>query len=132
MTQRARLIAFPKTNISSFAIDRKNKEIVVTIPIGDDFPTQALVVLQGLQDLVNEIRRGQSRGEREIRVDERLQVMRRRHIEVARTYQRLRLSGLKHRAAIRAVFIDPAFADLHASTADISYWVQVYALGKVR
>lgn len=42
------------------------------------------------------------------------------------------LPGVKHRAAIRALFVDPSFSDLHASTADISHFVKVYALETVR
>lgn len=127
---RSPVLRFPDPSIRSFAVDPKTKEIVIRLYVGDHVPAHTCDVLTAMFDLVAQLRRTQEFCERTIRTDDRIEAMRRRHIEVARTYQRLRYSGLKHRATIRALFVDPAFADLHASTADITAWVQMYTLGE--
>jgi len=126
---RASVLRFPEPSVESFTYDRKTGDIIVRLHVGDEMPTHLLDVLRGLTGLAEEVRRGQDRAERQIRVDALTEALRRRHLDVARAYQRLRLSGVKHRAAIRALFVDPAFADLHASTADLAHWVKVYRGG---
>lgn len=126
--RRATVLRFPDPSVESFSYDRQTGDIVIRIHIGDEIPHQLLDVLRGLTGLVDTVRRTQECAERNIRVDEITERLRRRHLEVARSYQRLRLAGVKHRAALRALFIDPAFSDLHASTADLAHWVKVYGL----
>jgi len=109
---RATVLKFPTPDIRSFSIDPTTKEIVLRLYMGDAMPAHMLDVLRALESLVTEVRRGQERAERQVRVDAEV--------------ERLRLSGLKHRACIRALFIDPAVSDLHASTADLAHWVKVY------
>lgn len=128
---RSPVLRFPSSSLRSFTVDPKTKEIVIRLHVGDHLPAHMADTLASLVDLVSQLRRTQEFCERSLRTDDRIEAMRRRHIEVARAYQRLRYSGLKHRATIRALFVDPAFTDLHASTADIAAWVQMYALGKV-
>lgn len=130
--RRATVLRFPDPAVESFSYDRRTGEIVIRLHVGDEIPHQLLDVLRGLTGLVDTVRRTQECAERNIRADAIVEQMRRRHVEVARSYQRLRLAGVKHRAAIRALFVDPSFSDLHASTADISHFVKVYALETVR
>lgn len=130
--RRATVLRFPDPAVESFSYDRRTGDIVIRLHVGDEIPHQLLDVLRGLTGLVDTVRRTQECAERNIRADAIVESLRRRHIEVARSYQRLRLAGVKHRAAIRALFVDPSFSDLHASTADISHFVKVYALEAVR
>lgn len=76
---------------------------------------------------LNHVRRHQEWAERDLRTEEAVLRIRKRHIEVARAYQRLRLKGVKHRAAINSLFVDSRFSDLHASTSDIGHWVKLYS-----
>lgn len=128
--RRATVLRFPDPSVECFSYDRRTGEIVIRLQAGNDIPHHLLDVLRGLTGLVDTVRRTQECAERNIRADAIVEHLRRRHIEVARSYQRLRLSGVKHRAAIRALFVDPAFSDLHASTADLSHWVKVYGLDR--
>ena len=106
----------------------KTKEMVIRLHVGDHLMSDLVQVLQSVEHLAGTLRRTQEFCERQHKTDERLAEARKRHVELARTYQRLRNSGIKHRAAIRSLFVDPSFSDLNASTAEISYWVKSYAL----
>jgi hypothetical protein len=125
---RSPVLKFPAPEVRSFSVDPKTKELVIRLHLGEFIPHQVADVLNGLELLVGTLRRTQEFSERQDRTDAAIERQKTRHLDVARTYQRLRLSGLKHRQAINSIFIDPAFSDLNASTADISYWVKVYAL----
>lgn len=122
------VLAFPSPEIRSFSLDPKTKEIVIRVHVGDHLASDVAQTLHALEQLVGTLRRTQEFCERQHRTDERIAEARKRHIELARSYQRLRNSGVKHRAAIRALFVDPSFSDLNASTADIAYWVKAYVL----
>lgn len=126
--RRATVLRFPDPSVESFSYDRRTGDIVIRLHVGDEIPHQLLDVLRGLTGLVDRVRRTQECAERNIHADEIVEHLRRRHLDVARSYQRLRLAGMKHRAAIRALFVDPAFSDLHASTADLAHWVKLYGL----
>ena len=125
---RSPVLRFPEPQIRSFSVDPKTKEVVVRLFVGDHLAGNLADTLHALELLVGTLRRTQEFCERTIKTDELIEQQKRKHIEVARSYRRLRLSGLKHRQAINSLFIDPAFSDLNASTADIGYWVKVYAL----
>lgn len=125
---RTPVLRFPEPVLRSFSVDPKTKEIIIRVYLGETLCADVVNTLQALEGLVNHLRRVQESCARNIKNDEAIEQRRRRHIEVARTYQRLRFSGVKHRAAINAIFIDPAFADLHACTSDIAWWVKAYAL----
>jgi hypothetical protein len=125
---RASVLSFPSSEIRAFSVDPNTQELVIRLHLGDCLPHHVAEVLNALSGLVGTLRRTQEFCQRQADTDERIEAQRRRHIEVARTYQRLRLAGVKHRAAINSLFIDPSFSDLHASTAEISYWVKAYCL----
>ena len=125
---RTPVLRFPQPELRSFTVDPKTKEIVIRVYVGDALCHDVVNTLNALQGLVGHLRMVQESLQREVIADDALAQRKRRHIEVARTYQRLRLSGLKHRAAINAIFIDPAFSDLQASTANIAWWVKAYGL----
>lgn len=125
---RTPVLHFPQHELRSFSIDPKTKEVVIRFSVGDTLPTDLVNTLQSLEEFVRNLRRIQESCVRHATATEAAQDRKRRHVEVARTYQRLRLSGLKHRAAIRALFIDPTFADLALSTSDIAWCVKAYAL----
>ena len=126
--KRPPVLKFPPSEIRSFSIDPKTKEVVVRFSIGETLAPDLVNALQGLEGLIRHLRMIQESCVRQATASDEAQARKRRHIEVARTYQRLRVSGVKHRAAIRALFIDPTFADLHAATSDIAWWVKAYAL----
>lgn len=125
---RASVIRFPEPELRSFSVDPKTKEVVIRLYVGDTLGSDVVNVLDALQGLVRHMRMVQESCGRDLKNDEARSQRRKRHVEVARSYQRLRYSGVKHRAAIRALFVDPAFSDLHAASSDIAYWVKVYAL----
>ena len=126
---RSPVLRFPNSEVRSFSVDPKTKDLVIRLHLGDFVPHQVADVLNALEGLVGTLRRTQEFCERQQHTDEQIEANKRRHIEVARAYQRLRFSGVKHRQAIKTLFVDPSFSDLHASTSDIGYWVKVYALG---
>lgn len=125
---RTPVLRFPQPEIRSFSVDPKTHEIVLRVYVGDTLCHDVVNTLNALQELVGNLRMIQESCQRHVKADEALEQRKRRHIEVARTYQRLRLSGLKHRAAINSIFIDPDFSDLHASTSNIAWWVKAYGL----
>lgn len=125
---RTPVLKFPEPEIRSFSVDPKTKEIVLRVYVGDTLCHDVVNTLSALQGLVGHLRMVQESCQRQVSADDALAQRKRRHIDVARTYQRLRLSGLKHRAAINSIFIDPTFSDLHASTANIAWWVKAYGL----
>lgn len=125
---RTPVLKFPEPEIRSFSVDPKTKEIVLRVYMGDTLCHDVVNTLSALQGLVGHLRMIQESCQRQVQADDALAQRKRRHIDVARTYQRLRLSGLKHRAAINSIFIDPAFSDLQASTANIAWWVKAYGL----
>lgn len=125
---RTPVLRFPEPEIRSWSVDPKTKEITLKVYVGDTLAADTVHALNALEILVRQLRMIQESCARHVSNDEAIEQRRRRHIEVARTYQRLRLSGVKHRAAIKAIFVDPAFSDLHACTADIAWWVKAYAL----
>lgn len=125
--RRAPVLRFPTPEIRSFSVDPKTRDLVIRLHLGDHLPHQVADVLNALADLVEDLRRTQEFCERQQATDEHIAAMRKRHLEVARAYQRIRCAGVKHRAAIRSLFIDPAFSDLHATSADIAYWVKAYS-----
>lgn len=124
--KRAPVLRFPSPEIRSFAVDPKTKELVIRLHLGDSVPHHLADTLNALTDLVGQLRRTQEFCERQAQTDDRIEAQRRRHLDVARAYARLRACGMKHRESIRALFIDPAFSDLQASTAELNYWVKVY------
>ncbi|MEC4889640.1 MAG: hypothetical protein RI101_06215 [Nitrospira sp.] len=125
---RSHVLRFPAPEVRSFSVDPKTNEIMIRVYVGDSLAGDLSEALNWLSDLVGTARRTVSLCERQIKTDELIEQQRRRHIEVARAYQRLRVSGMKHRAAIRAIYIDPSFADLNAPTSDIAAWVKMYCL----
>jgi hypothetical protein len=125
---RAPVLKFPQPELRSFSVDPKTKEVVIRVFVGDALCADVVNTLQALEGLVGHLRMIQESCYRQVKSDDALAQRKRRHIEIARTYQRLRLSGLKHRAAINSIFIDPAFSDLQASTANIAWWVKAYGL----
>ncbi|MDO8356953.1 MAG: hypothetical protein Q7U76_11240 [Nitrospirota bacterium] len=125
---RAPVLKFPQPELRSFSVDPKTKEVVIRVFVGDALCADVVNTLQALEGLVGHLRMIQESCYRQVKSDVALEQRKRRHIEIARTYQRLRLSGLKHRAAINSIFIDPAFSDLQASTANIAWWVKAYGL----
>jgi len=125
---RAPVLKFPQPEIRSFSVDPKTNEIVLRVYVGDTLCHDVVNTLSALQILVGHLRMIQESCQRQVQADDALTQRKRRHIEIARTYQRLRLSGLKHRAAINSIFIDPAFSDVQASTANIAWWVKAYGL----
>lgn len=124
---RAPVLHFPQHEIRSFSVDPKTKEVVIRFYVGETLASDLIHTLRSLEGLIGHLRMIQESCVRQATVSDAVE-RRRRHIEVARAYQRLRLAGVKHRAAIRALFVDPSFADLHASTSDIAWWVKAYAL----
>lgn len=125
---RTPVLRFPEPEIRSWSVDPKTKEIVLRVYVGDTLCHDVVNTLNALEGLVRHLRMIQESSERHVQADEALAQRKRRHIEVARTYQRLRLSGLKHRAAINSIFVDPNFSDLQASTSNIAWWVKAYGL----
>lgn len=124
---RTPLLKFPDHTIQSFSIDPKTKEVVIRITVGD-LAGDLVQTLQALEGLMRHLRMIQEDCVRQAKVSDDVVARKLRHVEVARAYQRLRYSGVKHRAAIRALFVDPGFADLNACTSDIAWWVKAYAL----
>ena len=125
---RSPVLHFPQHEIRSFSVDPKTKEVVIRFYVGDTLASDLVNTLRSLEDLIGHLRMIQESCVRQATVSDAVAQRKRRHIEVARAYQRLRFSGVKHRAAIRALFVDPSFSDLHASTSDIAWWVKAYAL----
>lgn len=125
---REPVLHFPQHELRSFSIDPDTKEVVVRFFIGDTLAGDLVHTLQSLETLIGHLRRIQENCVRQVTASEAAAARKRRHIEVARAYQRLRLAGVKHRAAIRALFIDPTFADLSLSTSDIAWCVKAYGL----
>lgn len=125
---RTPVLHFPQHELRSFSIDPKTKEVVIRFYVGETLAGDLVNTLQSLEGLIRHLRMIQESCVRQATVSDAVEQRRRRHIDVARTYQWLRLSGLKHRAAINAIFVDPTFADLHACTSDIAWWVKAYAL----
>lgn len=128
--KRGQVLTFPFPQVEEFSYNPTTNE--VRLKLDSPLPHHLLDALHGLIGFVDHLRHRQECAERNIRADAIVEQMRRRHVEVARSYQRLRLAGVKHRAAIRALFVDPAFSDLHASTADLAHWVKVYGLDGAR
>jgi hypothetical protein len=124
---RSPMLRLPEPQLRSFSIDPHTKEITIKVYVGDTLCADVVHTLQALEGLVGHLRLIQESCTRTVKTDDAIEQRRRRHVEVARTYQRLRLSGMKHRAAIKALFVDPAFTDLHACTSDIAWWVKAYA-----
>jgi hypothetical protein len=125
---RTPVLHFPQHEIRSFSVDPKTKEVVIRFYVGETLASDLVHTLRSLEGLIGHLRMIQESCVRQAVVSDEVAARKRRHIEVARTYQRLRLSGVKHRAAIRALFVDPAFSDLQACTSDIAWWVKAYAL----
>lgn len=125
---RARVLKFPQPDIRSISVDPATKEIVMRLAPGSDTLAHIGHVLQALEELIRYLRMVQGSTERDISNAETTALRRQRWVEVARAYQRLRLAGVKHRAAIRTLFVDPAFNDLQCSTADIAWAVKAYGL----
>jgi hypothetical protein len=123
---RTRPLPRPEPTVPAFSYDPKTKRIHIVLDVGDYLPAQLADFFQVATEVVRLVRHRQECCERQVRIDARIDALRRRHLDVARAYQRLRLAGVKHRAAIRALFVDPAFSDLQASTADIADWVRTY------
>jgi hypothetical protein len=125
---RTRPLPRPEPTVPAFSYDPKTKQIHIVLDVGDYVPAQLADFFQVATDVMRLVRHRQECCERQVRIDAQIDALRRRQIDVARAYQRLRLAGVKHRAAIRALFIDPTFADLHATTADIAAWVKDFSL----
>lgn len=126
--KRGKVLTCQFPQVSEFSYNAKTNE--VWLKLDSPLPAQLLDALHGLIGFVDHLRHRQDCAARQAKTDERIEQFRHRCIEVARAYQRLRLDGVKHRAAIRALFIDPSFADLHATTADIAFWVETYRGGR--
>lgn len=124
---RAPVLKFPDPHIRSFFVDPKTKEVVIRLNVGTLAP-DLVNTLQALEGLIRHMRMIQEDCVRQATVADDVAARKVRHIEIARSYQRLRYSGVKHRKAIQALFVDPTFADLQASTSDIAWWVKAYAL----
>lgn len=125
---RTPVLKFPQHEIRSFSVDPETKEVIIRFYVGDTLAGDLVNTLHALEALIGNLRMIQECCVRQATASEATEQRKRRHIEVARAYQRLRVSGVKHRAAIRALFIDPAFSDLHAATSDIAWWVKAYGL----
>ena len=125
--KRGQVLTFQFPQVSEFSYNATTNE--VRLKLDSPLPAQLLDALHGLIGFVDLLRHRQDCAARSARINEQTERFRQRCIEVARAYQRLRLQGVKHRAAIRALFLDPAFSDLHASTADIAFWVKTYGGG---
>ena len=126
--KRGQVLTFQFPQVSEFSYNAKTNEL--RLKLDSPLPSQLLDALHGLIGFVDLLRHRQDCAARQDKTDERIEQFRHRCIDVARAYQRLRLNGVKHRAAIWALFIDPSFADLHATTADIAFWVKTYRGGK--
>jgi len=126
--KRGQVLTFQFPQVEEFSYNPKTNE--VRLKLDSPLPRHLLDALHGLIGFVDHLRHRHECAARQVTIDEQTERFRQRCIEVARGYQRLRISGVKHRVAIRALFIDPAFSDLHASTADISHWVKVYRGGQ--
>lgn len=125
---RARVLKFPQPEIRSVSVDPLTKEILIRIAPGSDTLAHIGHVLQSLEELIRYLRMLEGSTTRDIANDAAKAQRRTRLIELARAYQRLRLVGVKHRAAINTLFIDPAFTDLHLSTSDIAWAIKAYVL----
>lgn len=126
--KRVQVLPFQFPQVSEFSYNAKTHE--VRLKLDSPLPAQLLDALHGLIGFVDLLRHRQDCAARQVKLDAQAERFRQRCIEVAREYQRLRLTGEKHRAAIRSIFINPTFADLHASTADIAFWVKTYRGGR--
>jgi len=130
---RPSVLRFPATHPDwSWDYDKKTDEIVIRLQRGGDIAAHVCQALTWLTEFTGHVLRHQDWAERDLRTEAVILEQRKRHIDVARAYQRLRLNGVKHRAAIRSLFVDPSFSDLHASTADLAYWVKIYSLERCR
>ena len=126
--KRGQVLTFQFPQVSEFSYNAKTNEL--RLKLDSPLPSQLLDALHGLIGFVDLLRHRQDCAARSARINEQTERFRQRCIDVAREYQRLRLAGEKHRAAIRSIFINPIFADLHASTADIAFWVKTYRGGR--
>jgi hypothetical protein len=109
---RTRPLPRPEPTVPAFSYDPKTKQIHIVLDVGDYVPAQLADFFQVATDVMRLVRHRQECCERQVRIDAQIDALRRR----------------KHRAAIRALFIDPTFADLHATTADIAAWVKDFSL----
>ena len=125
--KRGQVLTFQFPQVSEFSYNATTNE--VRLKLDSPLPAQLLDALHGLIGFVDHLRHRHDCAARQVVIDERVDRFRQRCIEVTRAYQRHRLDGVKHRAAIRALFIDPSFTDLHATTADIAFWVKTYLGG---
>lgn len=126
--RRAPVLRFEFPQVEEFSYNPHTNEL--RLKLDSPLPAQLLNALHGLIGFVDLLRHRQDCAARQARTDDRIERFRQRCVEVARAYQRLRLRGVKHRAAIRTLFVDPAFSDLHASTSDITFWVKTYGGGR--
>ncbi len=126
--KRGQVLTFRFPQVEEFTYNAKTNE--VRLRLDSPPPRQLLDALHGLIGFVDFLRHRQECAARQVVTDERIEKFRHRCIDVARAYQRLRLRGVKHRASIQAIFVDPKFADLHATTADIAFWVKTYRGGR--
>ena len=101
---RARVLKFPDPEIRSISVDPVTKEIVIRLAPGSDTLTQIGYVLQSLEEMVRHLRMVQGSAERDIANEDRHEQRKRRYIELAQAYQRLRVAGAQHVQRVCAKF----------------------------
>lgn len=125
---RNHLLRFTPPSLSSIAVSPTSGDITITFKPGSASSADLAEVLTVLSTFADGLRRAQANAESQVRAERVVSAFQQRCIEVGRSYQRLRISGVKHRAAVRSLFVDPAFFDLHGTLSDFGYWVKAYGL----
>lgn len=125
---RNNLLRFTPPSISGISVNPVTGDLSITIQPGSATTTDLCEVLNSLLSFSNSLRRAQDNTESQIKAERQVTEFQARCIEVGRSYQRLRVAGVKHRAAVRSLFVDPAFSDLNGSLSEFGYWVKVYGL----
>lgn len=123
---RGNVLRFPLPEVSSISRDPVTHEIVIRLKDASTLTDDLVNVLGSLETLCGTMRRAQEAHERQERADRVVSAFQARCIDVARAYHLLRLAGVKHRAAIRSLFLDPQFSDMRGALSDFGYWVKAY------
>ena len=124
--KRANVLKFPVPDVSSISRDPLTQEIILRLKPDSTLSADLVSVLGSLEALCSTIKRTQEDLERQERSERIVSAFQARCVEVARAYHRLRLSGMKHRAAQRTVWLDPQFSDLHGDLTDFGHWIKAY------